>query len=86
MTSLKLPRSIHLSSPGEDGWRDSDRAFFDVLLDSVASMGDSDDLKVARWSDDDYEYMELTLPEGQNLEIDVNIHGRRVLIRSIRDE
>ena len=71
ITSRKRPQGAH--------------ALLESLVNLLAGLEDSHDkLKYSSWADADYEYMEVTLPDGIDLELDLNVHGPRVFIRSIR--
>ena len=87
MSQLELTQRNHLSHGETDGWHDSDRVFFESLIDLVAKIEESShDVSYTCWADDEYEYMEMTLPEGLDLDLDLNIHGPRVFIRSVRND
>jgi hypothetical protein len=87
MSSLKLSHRTHQAHGDADGRRIGGPALLESLVELVAGITRAHgDLESACWADDEYEYMEVTLPAEIDLELDLNVHGSRVLIRSIRDD
>ena len=85
MSPLQDLLRAHPSITRTDGC--CERPLLDFLIAFVTEIvASGHDLDSACWVDDDYEYIELTLPEGTDLELDLNVHGPRVLIRAIRGD
>ena len=87
MSTIQLPMSVHQLPRETLGRVNGNHTLFQALLELVGRIEEAKhEIDCECWADDEYEYIEVTLPDGIDAELDLNVHGPHVFIRSVRND